>query len=101
MQCSFTAPSGLRGLAATLFLTFSLAFPAAHAQVPQAPEIAARSYLLLDVTANQILAARDIDSPIEPASLPQVMAESLLFGALTSQKINLKPAFGVRERAWK
>ena len=101
MQCSFKAPSGLRGLAATLFLTFSVAFPAAHAQAPQPPEIAARSYLLLDITANQILAAKDIDSPIEPASLTKLMTEYLVFDALKSQKINLKQTFGVSERAWK
>ncbi|UUZ74322.1 D-alanyl-D-alanine carboxypeptidase [Polaromonas sp. P1(28)-13] len=101
MQCSLKAPSGLRGLAATLFLTFSVAFPAAHAQAPQPPEIAARSYLLLDVTANQILAAKDIDSPIEPASLTKLMTEYLVFDALKSQKINLKQTFGVSERAWK
>ena len=39
------------------------------AQVPQAPDVAARSYLLLDVTANQILAEKGIESPVEPASL--------------------------------
>ena len=32
------------------------------AQVPQPPEIAARAYLVLDVTANQMLAGRDIDA---------------------------------------
>ncbi len=101
MQCSLKARSGLRGLAATLFLTFSAVFPAAHAQAPQPPEIAARSYLLLDVTANQILAAKDIDSPIEPASLTKLMTEYLVFDALKSQKINLKQTFGVSERAWK
>ena len=69
MQCFFKAPVGLRGLAATFVLLVSVALPAAQAQTPQEPEIAARSYLLLDVTANQILAAKDIDSPLEPASL--------------------------------
>ena len=69
MQCSLKAFVGLRGLAASFVLAFSVLLPAAHAQAPQAPEIAARSYLLLDITANQILAAKDIDSPVEPASL--------------------------------
>jgi D-alanyl-D-alanine carboxypeptidase (penicillin-binding protein 5/6) len=32
------------------------------AQAPQPPEIAARSYLLMDLTANQLLAAKDIDA---------------------------------------
>ena len=87
---------------AGLLLAFSLAAaPAAQAQVPQAPEIAARSYLLLDVTANQILADKDIDSPVEPASLTKLMTEYLVFDALKSKKIDLKQTFGVSERAWK
>ncbi len=101
MQCSLKAPAGLRGFAATLILTFTVAFPPAHAQSPQVPEIAARSYMLVDVTANQILAAKDIDSPVEPASLTKLMTEYLVFDALKSRKVNLKQTFGVSERAWK
>ena len=104
MQVSFTASRpahGLRAFAAAAFLAFSTVLPLAHAQVPQAPEIAARSYLLLDVTANQILAAKDIDSPVEPASLTKLMTEYLVFDALKSKKIDLKQTFGVSERAWK
>ena len=75
--------------------------PLAQAQAPEVPVIAARSYLLLDVTANQILAAKDIDTAIEPASLTKLMTEYLVFDALKSKKIDLKQTFGVSERAWK
>ena len=71
------------------------------AQVPQPPEIAARSSLLLDVTANQILAAKDIDSQIEPASLTKLMTEYLVFDALRAKKIDLKQTLPVSQRAWK
>lgn len=101
MQCSLKAPVGLRGLAATFVLAFSVALPAAHAQAPQAPEIAARAYLLLDVTANQILAAKDIDAPVEPASLTKLMTEYLVFDALKAKKITLTQTLGVSEKAWK
>ncbi len=101
MQCSLKAFVGLRGLAASFVLAFSVLLPAAHAQAPQAPEIAARSYLLLDITANQILAAKDIDSPVEPASLTKLMTEYLVFEALKSKKIDLKQTLGVSPRAWK
>ncbi len=85
-----------------LLLAFSLlAASVAHAQVPQVPEIAARSYLLLDVTANQILAAKDIDTPVEPASLTKLMTEYLVFDALKSKKIDIRQTFSVSERAWK
>ncbi len=73
----------------------------AQAQVPQPPEVAARSYLVLDVTANQILAAKDIDTPVEPASLTKLMSAYVVFDALKSKKIDLKQTFGVSERAWK
>jgi D-alanyl-D-alanine carboxypeptidase (penicillin-binding protein 5/6) len=74
---------------------------AASAQTPQPPEIAARSYLLVDVTANQILASKDIDSAMEPASLTKLMSAYLVFDALKSKKISLTQTFGVSERAWK
>jgi D-alanyl-D-alanine carboxypeptidase (penicillin-binding protein 5/6) len=74
---------------------------AVSAQTVQAPEVAARAYLLMDVTANQILAAKDIDSPVEPASLTKLMTAYLVFDALRSKKIDLKQTFPVSERAWK
>ena len=75
--------------------------PAPLANMPQPPDIAARAYLLLDVTSGQILAAKDIDAPVEPASLTKLMTEYLVFDALKAQKISLKQTFSVSERAWK
>ena len=72
-----------------------------HAQVPQPPEVAARAYLLLDVTANQMLAQKDIDMPVEPASLTKLMTAYLVFDALKAKKIDLKQTLPVSERAWK
>jgi D-alanyl-D-alanine carboxypeptidase (penicillin-binding protein 5/6) len=74
---------------------------AAFAQVPQPPEIAARSYLLMDVSANQILAAREIDAPVEPASLTKLMTGYLVYDALRAKKIRLDQKLPVSERAWK
>ena len=71
------------------------------AQTPQPPEIAARSYLLFDVTANQMLAEKDIDSPVEPASLTKLMSAYLVFDALRSKKVDLKQTLPVSVRAWK
>lgn len=73
----------------------------AAAQTPQPPEIAARSYLLLDITANQILAAKNIDAPLEPASLTKLMTAYVVFDALRAKKIDLKQKMSVSERAWK
>ena len=73
----------------------------AHAQAPQPPEIAARAYLLLDVSAHQVLAAKDADMQVEPASLTKLMTAYLVFDALKSGKISLDQKLAVSERAWK
>lgn len=88
----------LRAFAAPVlaFLCF-----AALAQAPQPPELAARSYLLLDVTANQVLAERDIDTPVEPASLTKLMTQYLVFDALRAKKLALNQTLPISERAWK
>jgi D-alanyl-D-alanine carboxypeptidase (penicillin-binding protein 5/6) len=73
----------------------------ANAQMPQAPEIAARAYLLMDVTANQVLAHKDADMAVEPASLTKLMTAYLVFDALRSKKISLQQTFSVSPKAWK
>jgi D-alanyl-D-alanine carboxypeptidase (penicillin-binding protein 5/6) len=84
-----------------LALACCVASLAAQAQMPQAPEVAAKAYLLLDVTANQVLAAKDPDTAVEPASLTKLMTAYLVFDALRTGKISLKQTLPVSERAWK
>ncbi len=73
----------------------------ANAQVPTPPEVAARSYLLLDVTANQLLVQKDIDMPVEPASLTKLMSAYLVFDALRAKKITLAQTMPVSLHASK
>lgn len=86
---------------ATLFFSNWTAAVFAQTPAPEPPEVAARAYLLLDITSNQILASRDMDMPVEPASLTKLMSAYLVFDALKSKKIDVKQTFGVSERAWK
>ncbi|MGJ7511887.1 D-alanyl-D-alanine carboxypeptidase family protein [Variovorax sp. GT1P44] len=88
----------LRALAVTAAASIGLI---ALAQIPAPPEIAARSFLLLDVTANQVLAQKDVDSPVEPASLTKLMSAYLVFDALKAGKITLPQTLPVSARAWK
>ena len=87
-----------RVVGAALWLTAGVVLAQA---VPQPPEVAGKAYLLYDVTARQVLAAKDADMPVEPASLTKLMTAYLAFDALKAKKINLKQTFGVSERAWK
>ena len=91
-------PRFFQRLAGVLSLVLAVA---AHAQMPRPPEVAAKSYLLIDVTANQVLAARDPDLAVEPASLTKLMTAYLVFDALRSKKLTLEQTLPVSEKAWK
>jgi serine-type D-Ala-D-Ala carboxypeptidase (penicillin-binding protein 5/6) len=72
----------------------------ALAQMPQPPEIAAKAYVLLDLTTGQTLAEREADTPADPASLTKLMTAYVVFGALRDRKISLEQTLPVSLRAW-
>ena len=74
---------------------------AVQAQMPRPPEIAAKAYVLIDMTANQVLAAKDPDMAVEPASLTKLMTAYLVFDALRAKKLDLQQPLTVSERAWR
>ncbi|UUM21542.1 D-alanyl-D-alanine carboxypeptidase [Mycoavidus sp. SF9855] len=72
-------------LSACLALTSVLA----QAQVPP-PTVLARSWILMDATSNQVLAASNPDEQVEPASLTKLMTAYLVFEALKDKKIGME-----------
>ena len=71
-----------------------------YAQAPQPPEIAARSYILLDLNSQQVLAERDADTQADPASLTKLMTAYLVFAAIRDKKLSLEQTLPVSQRAW-
>jgi serine-type D-Ala-D-Ala carboxypeptidase (penicillin-binding protein 5/6) len=88
----------LRRVAAFLF---AAAFATvAVAQAPQPPEVAAKSYLVLDLTTDQTLAERNADASIDPASLTKLMTAYIVFQALREKKLTLEQTLPVSKLAW-
>ena len=87
----------IRAWAAWLALSVPLL---AQAQAPQPPEVAAKSYILLDLTSNQVLAEREADAPADPASLTKLMTAYVVFSALKDKKISEDQTLPVSVRAW-
>jgi D-alanyl-D-alanine carboxypeptidase (penicillin-binding protein 5/6) len=82
-------------------LILSLAVCAgASAQAPQPPEVAAKSYYLIDLTSNQVLASREPDAPADPASLTKLMTAYIAFQAIHDKKFTLAQTLPVSRRAW-
>ncbi len=74
---------------------------AAVAQTLPPPTIAAKSWILLDSTSGQVIAAQDPNARIEPASLTKVMTAYVTFQALRDKKIDLNQMVNVSVKAWK
>jgi D-alanyl-D-alanine carboxypeptidase (penicillin-binding protein 5/6) len=72
----------------------------ALAQVPQPPEVAARSYILVDVNSHRVLAERNADAPEDPASLTKLMTAYVAIEAVKQKKLALDQHVPVSVRAW-
>jgi D-alanyl-D-alanine carboxypeptidase (penicillin-binding protein 5/6) len=81
-----------------LVLSMCVAGTAGAQPVP--PEVAAKSYVLLDMTSNQILAQREADTSVDPASLTKLMTAYVVFAALRDKKLTLDQTLPVSKRAW-
>lgn len=89
-------------LALAFIFLFNLAVSnSANAQSLAAPTIAAKSWLLLDVASNQIVAADNPHMRVEPASLTKIMTAYLVFEALRDKKLTMTQTVNVSVNAWK
>lgn len=74
------------------FLLLPLLAQAQQENLPPAPVLAAKSYLLYDYTSGQILANEHGNERIEPASLTKLMTAYLAFSAVKREQISLAQA---------
>jgi serine-type D-Ala-D-Ala carboxypeptidase (penicillin-binding protein 5/6) len=87
-----------RLLAALLVVSFSRV---AVADAPAPPPVAARAWLLMDATSGQLIASRNPDERVEPASLTKLMTAYIAFGALREKSLALGQTIRVSDRAWR
>ena len=87
------------------FLLSALPFALFAEQSPSAalpaPSIAAKSYLLLDFSSGQSLAALNAQQRVEPASLTKLMTAYVTFLPLRQKRIPSDQAVTVTEQAWR
>ncbi|HEX5340164.1 MAG TPA: D-alanyl-D-alanine carboxypeptidase family protein [Gammaproteobacteria bacterium] len=69
--------------------------------VPAPPQLAAKSYVLMDANSGQILAASNPDQKTEPASLTKLMTAYVVFHALKDGVIALDTPVTISVKAWR
>jgi serine-type D-Ala-D-Ala carboxypeptidase (penicillin-binding protein 5/6) len=69
--------------------------------VPAAPAIPARGYILLDFNSGAVLAEKDADQPMDPASITKLMTAYVVFSELRKGEMALDDLVAISERAWR
>ena len=69
--------------------------------IPAPPQLAVRSYVLMDANSGQILAASHPDEKTEPASLTKLMTAYVVFHALKDGVIHLDDPVTISVKAWR
>jgi serine-type D-Ala-D-Ala carboxypeptidase (penicillin-binding protein 5/6) len=76
--------------------------PAARGALPPAaPAVAARGYILVDFYSGEVLAEKDADVPMDPASITKLMTAYAVFSELRKGQMALDDLVTVSERAWR
>ena len=83
-----------------VFCSFTLSALAAE-PVPAPPEVDARGYLLIDFDSGRVLAERNADQRLEPASLTKIMTAYAVFRELRDGNISMTDSVLVSEKAWR
>jgi D-alanyl-D-alanine carboxypeptidase (penicillin-binding protein 5/6) len=82
------------------FLVLLLAATGATAQIPvPPPSVAAKSWLLLDLQSQQVIAQRAAGERIEPGPLTKLMSAYLVFDALEQKRLTLDESLHVSAKA--
>ncbi|MCE1182903.1 MAG: D-alanyl-D-alanine carboxypeptidase [Rhodocyclales bacterium] len=85
----------------SLLTGLALSFSALAQQLPVPPQLAAKSWLLLEMGSNQLLTAEKADERLEPASLTKLMTAYLTFASIHKKTLSLNQPLPVSEKAWK
>ena len=87
------------GLGLILFVVAAVT-TAAVAPVPPPPTLAAKSYLLMDFNSGRILASKDMDQRIEPASITKIMTAYVVYKEIENGHLQLHDPVTISKKAW-
>jgi len=68
--------------------------------IPAAPSIAAKSYVLLDFNSGKVIAEKNADLRLAPASLTKIMTVYVVFRELESGHLTLDEKVTISKKAW-
>jgi D-alanyl-D-alanine carboxypeptidase (penicillin-binding protein 5/6) len=84
-----------------LLVALAMVAPATALPIPKPPAIDARSYILLDFDSGRVLAEKDADASVEPASITKVMTVYIAFDEIKKGRRKMGDQVPISEKAWR
>jgi serine-type D-Ala-D-Ala carboxypeptidase (penicillin-binding protein 5/6) len=84
-----------------LALLLPLSLWAAAKPIPNPPELDASSYFLVDFDSGRVLAEKNPDEQVEPASITKLMTAFLVDKAIAAGDLTLDEMVTISEKAWR
>jgi len=69
--------------------------------IPKAPDVAAKSYYLVDFTSGQVLAEKKPDMQVEPASITKLMTAYVVYKEMAEDRLAMQDTVDISETAWR
>jgi len=84
-----------------IFLLIATSTFAAPLPIPKPPSTGAKSFIIQDFESGNILAEKDAELPVEPASITKLMTAYVVFNELQAGNIALGDMVTISEKAWR
>ncbi|MBQ0725344.1 MAG: D-alanyl-D-alanine carboxypeptidase [Cycloclasticus sp.] len=86
-----------------LFILLSLFFSSQliALPIPAAPDLEAKSYHMIDFHSGEVLASKNADLKLAPASMTKIMTALIVFREVNQGNLNLDEKVRISEKAWR
>jgi len=104
VRMSFLINNSAKNISLLMLMVMTLinaGFVHAAKPVPAPPEVAAKNYLLVDFSSGNVLAEKNADAKIEPASITKLMTAYVVYKEIDEDRLSMNDTVIISEKAWR
>ena len=83
------------------FLASVISTANAAVPIPAPPKVAAKNYILVDANSGRVLAEKEADVQVEPASITKLMTSYVIYKELEAGRLSMDDMVTISEKAWR
>lgn len=87
------------GIFVLAFLNFNMVLAAMP--IPAPPDVAAKNYFVVDFASGKVLAEKNPDVQVEPASITKIMTAYVVYKEIEADRLSMGDIVDISEKAWR